>query len=72
MEITRSLLALALGLGVLIILLMKTKFHPSLALVAGACVVGVVSGVALDQIPGLITSGFGGTLSSIGLVIAFG
>ena len=72
MEVTRSLLALAIGLAVLIFLLMKTKFHPALALVTGACVVGIISGVEVGKIPGLITSGFGGTLSSIGLVIAFG
>ena len=72
MEIARSLIALAIGLGVLILLLMKTKFHPALALVTGACVVGVISGVQLSESPGLITGGFGSTLSSIGLVIAFG
>ena len=33
---------------------------------------GVVGGVELATIPGLITSGFGSTLASIGLVIAFG
>ena len=64
MDITRSVIALLIG--------MKTKMHPSLALVLGACIVGVCSGVELSAIPGLITGGFGSTLSSIGLVIAFG
>ncbi|HJB58385.1 MAG TPA: GntP family permease [Candidatus Faecalibacterium faecipullorum] len=51
---------------------MKTRLHPSLSLVISACVVGVVGGVELATIPGLITSGFGSTLASIGLVIVFG
>ena len=72
MNVAQSLIALAVGMAVLIFLIMKTKFHPALALVTGACVVGIVAGVQLNTIPGLITSGFGSTLSSIGLVIAFG
>ena len=72
MNVAQSLIALAVGMAVLIFLIMKTKFHPALALVTGACVVGIISGVKLNSIPGLITSGFGNTLSSIGLVIAFG
>lgn len=72
MEVTRLLVALAVGMVVLVILIMKTKFHPALALVTSACVVGIVGGVDLATIPTLITSGFGSTLSGIGLVIAFG
>ena len=72
MDVARSVIALAIGMAVLIVLIMRTKFHPALALVTGACVVGVVAGVEWAAIPGLITSGFGSTLSSIGLVIAFG
>ena len=72
MDITRSVIALLIGMGALIWMIMKTKMHPSLALVLGACIVGVCSGVELSAIPGLITGGFGSTLSSIGLVIAFG
>ena len=72
MEVARSVIALAIGMAVLIVLIMKTKFHPALALVTGACVVGVCAGVEWAAIPGLITSGFGNTLASIGLVIAFG
>ncbi len=72
MDITRSVIALLIGMDALIWMIMKTKMHPSLALVLGACIVGVFSGVELSAIPGLITGGFGSTISSIGLVIAFG
>lgn len=72
MDITRSVIALLIGMGALIVMIMKTKMHPSLALVLGTCIVGVFSGVELSAIPGLITGGFVSTLSSIGLVIAFG
>lgn len=72
MDVTRLLIALVVGMAVLIVLIMKTRLHPALSLVLSAVVVGVVGGVELTTIPDLITSGFGGTLSSIGLVIAFG
>lgn len=72
MDVTRLLIALAIGMVVLVIMIMKTKIHPALALIISAALVGVVGGVELGTIPGLITSGFGNTLASIGLVIAFG
>lgn len=71
MNVAQLMIALAVGMVVLIILIMKTKFHPALALVTAACIVGVVGGVGLANIPGLITSGFGNTLAGIGLVIGF-
>lgn len=72
MDVTRLIVALFVGMAVLIVLIMKTRLHPSLSLVISACIVGIVGGVELETIPGLITSGFGNTLASIGLVIAFG
>lgn len=72
MDVTRLLIALAVGMVVLVVMIMKTKIHPALALVISAALVGVVGGVEMEAIPGLITSGFGGTLAGIGLVIAFG
>ena len=72
MDVTRLLIALVIGMAVLIVLIMKTRLHPSLSLVISAAVVGIVGGVELATIPNLITSGFGNTLASIGLVIAFG
>ena len=72
MDVTRLLIALAVGMVVLVIMIMKTKIHPALALVIAASIVGITGGVELASIPGLITSGFGNTLASIGLVIAFG
>lgn len=72
MDVTRLLIALAVGMLVLIIMIMKTKIHPALALVISAALVGIVGGVEMKTIPGLITAGFGNTLAGIGLVIAFG
>lgn len=72
MDVPRLLIALVVGMAVLIVLIMKTRLHPSLSLVISACVVGIVGGVELTSIPGLITSGFGSTLAGIGIVIAFG
>ena len=45
MDVTRLIVALFVGMAVLIVLIMKTRLHPSLSLVISACVVGVVGGV---------------------------
>ena len=72
MDVTRLLIALAIGMAVLVVLIMKSRLHPALCLVISAVVVGIVGGVSLGDIPGLITGGFGSTLTGIGIVIAFG
>ncbi|MFT4171846.1 MAG: SLC13 family permease [Rhodocyclaceae bacterium] len=72
MDTTRLLVALAIGMIFLVVLIMRTKIHPALALIIAAATVGLVGGVDITKIPGLITSGFGNTLAGIGLVIAFG
>ncbi len=71
-QLTQILLALVIGLGILIYLVIKTKVHPILALVFVAAFIGIVGGVDLAAIPGAISTGFGNTLAGIGLVIGFG
>lgn len=76
------LLGLAIGIIVLIFLVLKTKVQAFLALIISTIIVGVVGGMPLTNITlddgktfgiiNSITTGFGGTLGSIGIIIGFG
>lgn len=81
----RMLIGLAIGIAVLIFLVLKTKVQAFLALIICTVIVGVVGGMPLlnttievdgvEKMFGIInsiTSGFGGTLGSIGIIIGFG
>lgn len=81
----RMLIGLAIGIAVLIFLVLKTKIQAFLALIISTVVVGVIGGMPLINITievdgvektfgivNSITSGFGGTLGSIGIIIGFG
>lgn len=78
----RMLLGLAIGIVVLIFLVLKTKVQAFLALIICTIIVGVVGGMPLANttledgttlgIVNSITSGFGSTLGSIGIIIGFG
>lgn len=50
----------------------RVKLHPFLALLLAAFGVGLFSGLPAEETVGAITGGFGGTLGSIGIVIAAG
>lgn len=81
----RMLIGLAIGIAVLIFLVLKTKVQAFLALIICTVIVGVVGGMPLlnttIEVDGVektfgiinsITSGFGGTFGSIGIIIGFG
>ena len=81
----RMLIGLAIGIAVLIFLVLKTKIQAFLALIISTVVVGVIGGMPLTNITievdgvektigivNSITSGFGGTRGSIGIIIGFG
>lgn len=81
----RMLLGLAIGIAVLIFMVLKTKLQAFLALIICTVIVGVVGGMPINNITievdgvkksfgiiNSITTGFGGTLSSIGIIIGFG
>lgn len=64
--------ALVIGIALLIFLIIKTKIQAFPALIVSAITIGLLGGLsALDAI-GAVTTGFGNTLSSIGIVIGFG
>lgn len=81
----RMLIGLAVGIAVLIFLVLKTKVQAFLALIICTVIVGVVGGMPLIntmiEVDGVqkpfgivnsITTGFGGTLGNIGIIIGFG
>lgn len=78
----RMLIGLAFGIAVLIFLVLKTKVQAFLALIICTIIVGVIGGMPLVNITledgktfgiiNSITTGFGGTLGSIGIIIGFG
>ena len=78
----RMLIALVIGIIFLIIMVLKTKIQAFLALIVTTVLVGVIGGMPLLNITledgktfgiiNSITSGFGGTLGSIGIIIGFG
>lgn len=78
----QMLIGLAIGIIILIYLVLKTKVQAFLALIVCTIIVGVIGGMPLANIKlangatfgivNSITTGFGGTLGSIGIIIGFG
>ncbi|MDK2853113.1 MAG: gluconate:H+ symporter, GntP family [Thermococcaceae archaeon] len=66
------LLLLAIAVALIIVFTGKYKVHAFLVLLGAAYFVGVLSGMGLSETVDAIAAGFGGTLKSIGIVIAAG
>ncbi|WP_122639002.1 GntP family permease [Romboutsia sp. Marseille-P6047] len=69
---TQMILGLVIGIGVLIFLSMKTKVHTFLALIFAAMITGLIGGMDVSSVLSSITTGFGNTLSSTGIIIGLG
>lgn len=67
-----AFIGLVVAIAVLIFLVLKTKIHALLALVIAASIAGLSAGMLPEDVIASITSGFGSTLSTIGLVVGFG
>lgn len=68
----KLLLALLLGIAVIIVLVLRTRIDAFVALLIAGIVTGVIAGQPLTGIVDSITTGFGNTLGSIGIVIGLG
>ncbi len=66
------LLALGLGIAAIVIIVLRTRLDAFVALLIAAILTGVVAGQELTGIVDSITTGFGKTLGSIGIVIGLG
>ena len=60
------------GIILLMLLIIKFKVNPFLALILTSLVIGVAAGLPVPKILSSVSSGFGGTLGGIGIVIALG
>lgn len=56
----------------MVVLISKFKWHPFIVLLLSAYFVGLASGMSVDELLKTITSGFGGILGNIGIVIISG
>ncbi len=52
--------------------MLRTRVHALIAMLAAACIAGLLGGMGIDKTLSVITSGFGTTLGSIGMVIGLG
>ena len=66
------LMGLFLGIALMIVLVMKTKTHTFIALLLAAAVAGLVGGMEPADAVSAISSGFGNTLASTGIIIGLG
>lgn len=64
--------AAIIGIVVIVLLIAVCKVHPFLSLLAGSFTMAVCAGVEYDKAFDSFTSGVGGTISNVGLLIAFG
>jgi GntP family gluconate:H+ symporter len=66
------LISLLLVVVIMVIAASKYKFHPFLSLLMAGIVMGFIGGLDENEITSVLTNGFGKTLGSIGIIIAFG
>jgi GntP family gluconate:H+ symporter len=64
--------AALLGIAVLVVLIVRFKLHPFLALTLGSLTVGGIAGVAMTDVVASYTKGFGSTAAGVGILIALG
>ncbi|MFN4190980.1 MAG: GntP family permease, partial [Pseudothermotoga sp.] len=67
-----STVLLILSILFIIVSTVRWRLHPFLALIFAAFIFGIFSGMKLPDIISAVTGGFGGTVSSIGIVIVAG
>ena len=68
----QMILGLIIGIFLLILMIMKTKIHAFPALIIAAATTGLIGGMPPTNVITSISTGFGSTLGSIGIIIGFG
>lgn len=66
------LVAFIISLAIIIFTVVKFKLHPFLSLILGALLMGFLSGMNPAEIMDKICSGFGGTMTDVGILILLG
>jgi GntP family gluconate:H+ symporter len=68
----RLILAALLGIGLIVLLITRFRFHPFLALTLGSLLVGAVAGLPMADTVASFSLGVGTTVAGVGLLIALG
>jgi gluconate:H+ symporter, GntP family len=71
-EDLRLIASALLGIGLTVGLIVKGRFHPFLALLCGAFVVGILAGMPMADTAKAVQKGAGDVLGGTGLVVALG
>ena len=71
-SMSQMLIGLAVGIALLLFLAMKTRIHVFVALVLAALTTGVIGGQEFASVIKSVTTGFGSTLGSTGIIIGLG
>lgn len=66
------LIALVVGIALIVVIVLRTRLDAFAGLLIASVVIGLIAGQSLPGIVGSIKTGFGSTLSSIGIVIGLG
>jgi len=66
------IVAMLIGIALLLILVIFTKFQAFLALIISALAIGLLAGLSPADTIAAVTGGFGNTMTSIGIVIGLG
>lgn len=66
------ILAFIFSVAVLLVILIKFKVSPICSLIFVSILLGVITGISMPDIGNAITTGFGNTMKSLGLILAFG
>ena len=71
-DLAAPVTGLVIAVFVLVFLVLRTKIHVVIAMIAAACIAGLAGGMSVESTISSITGGFGSTLGSIGIVIGLG
>ncbi|USE36199.1 GntP family permease [Endozoicomonas sp. SCSIO W0465] len=71
-SIPTPIIGLVVAVFVLVFLVLRTRVHVLIAMLLAAAIAGILGGMEVNQTLKVISSGFGSTLGSIGIVIGLG
>ena len=63
---SNPIIGLAVAVFVLILLVLRTKVHPLIAMIVASCIVGLTGGMSVNDTMNTISKGFGSTLGPKG------
>src|SRR5690606_40047659 len=71
-SLTQSLIALTAGIVLIVLLTTRFKLHAFFALITACFVVGLGLGMPLSDVLATTKTGFGNIIGALGLIIVFG